>query len=38
VFATLAIVALAGGAVLLAVPRRPLSTARPAAARELVGR
>ena len=38
VFATLAIVALAGGTVLLAVPRRPLSTARPAADRELVER
>ena len=38
VFATLAFLALAGGAVLLAVPRRPLSTARPAAARELVER
>jgi MFS family permease len=38
VFAALAIVALAGGALLLAVPRRPLSTARPAAARELAQR
>jgi len=38
VFAALAGVALAGGALLLAVPRRPLSTARPAAARELVKR
>ena len=38
VFAVLAVVAVAGGAMLLAVPRRPLSTARPAAARELAER
>ena len=38
VFALLAVGAAAGGVVLLAVPRRPLSTARPAAARELAQR
>jgi MFS family permease len=38
VFAVLAAVSLVGGAVLLAVPRRPLSTARPDVARELVDR
>ncbi|HEY5788260.1 MAG TPA: hypothetical protein VIT65_26180, partial [Microlunatus sp.] len=38
VFAALAIVAMTGGAVLLAVPRLPLSTAPPATARELVQR
>ncbi|HEY5979644.1 MAG TPA: MFS transporter [Microlunatus sp.] len=38
VFAALAAVAVAGGLVLLAVPRCALSTARPPAARELVDR
>jgi MFS family permease len=38
VFAVLAAVAVAGGVVLVAAPRRPLSTVRPPAARELVDR
>ena len=38
VFAALALVAVVGAVVLLAVPRKPLSTARPAADRELARR